>query len=137
MSSAPQPLYPLHESIVDRIDPEYAAYYSKHIINQHPVHLQPLHVSRASGILLPGASSLQTVASIKDYSFKRLTSNGPDIVVRVFTPLGDPPQDGHGWPVCLYLHGGGWVLGNIDTENVVCSHLCSRAKTVVVTVDYR
>ncbi|KAM7205145.1 triacylglycerol lipase [Naviculisporaceae sp. PSN 640] len=135
----PPAAYPLHESIVDRIDPQYAAYYNEHLINQQPVHFQPLHISRASGILLPGASPLQPVASIKDYTIPRTdpSARDPELLVRVFTPLGNTPQDGRGWPVCLYFHGGGFVLGNIDTENVVCSHLCSRAKTVVVTVEYR
>lgn len=37
----------------------------------------------------------------------------------------------------IYLHGGGWVLGNIDTENTVSTNLCGRAGYVVISVDYR
>lgn len=29
------------------------------------------------------------------------------------------------------------MLGNIDTENAVCTNICSRAGCVVITVDYR
>lgn len=55
--------------------------------------------------------------------------------VRVFVPPGAPPASG--WPVFLWYHGGGWVLGNIDTENSLCTNLCAHANCVVVTTDYR
>ncbi|CVK84584.1 related to lipase 2 [Fusarium proliferatum] len=130
-----QPPYPLHESVLDRIDPEYAAFYNKHIFDKQQVHLQPVEASRSSGILIPGSGPLQPVASTIDYAIKRKESEGPDVKVRCFTPIGDKPEQG--WPVCIYYHGGGWVLGTIDTENVIASHLCARGKCVVVAVDYR
>jgi acetyl esterase/lipase len=130
-----QPPYPLHESVVNRIDPEYAAFYNKHIIDKQQVHLQPVEASRTSGVLIPGSGPLQPVASTVDYAVKRKESEGPDVNVRCFTPEGDKPANG--WPVCIYYHGGGWVLGTIATENVIASHLCSRGKCVVVAVDYR
>ncbi|ENH75726.1 hypothetical protein FOC1_g10003885 [Fusarium oxysporum f. sp. cubense race 1] len=130
-----QPPYPLHESVLDRIDPEYAAFYNKHIIDKQQVHLQPVEASRSSGILIPGSGPLQPVASTIDYAIRRKESEGPDVKVRCFTPIGDKPENG--WPVCIYYHGGGWVLGTIDTENVIASHLCARGKGVVVAVDYR
>lgn len=37
----------------------------------------------------------------------------------------------------MYFHGGGWVIGNIDTENAVCTSICARGKCVVISVDYR
>jgi acetyl esterase/lipase len=37
----------------------------------------------------------------------------------------------------LYYHGGGWVLGTIDTENAVCTNMCVRSNSVVITTDYR
>lgn len=75
------------------------------------------------------------VAKTVDYTFPRVESKGPDIQVRSFTPEGEEPSAG--WPVLVYFHGGGWVLGNIDTENVVATNLCSRANCVVVSVNYR
>ena len=135
-TSHPQPPHPLHKSIIDLLDPEFAAFYNQYIINLQPPHLQPLELSRAlGGTLLPGASPLQPVAGIADYTFPRVESNGPDVKVRAFTPLGDKPPAG--WPACLYFHGGGWVLGNIDSESAIVSNLCARGKSVVVTVDYR
>ncbi|KAF4426163.1 triacylglycerol lipase, partial [Fusarium austroafricanum] len=91
-----QPPYPLHESVVNRINPEYAAFYNKHIINNQQVHLQPVSASRSSGILIPGAGPLQSVASTVDYAIKRQESEGPDVNVRCFTPHGEKPENG--WP---------------------------------------
>ncbi|KAK6207105.1 hypothetical protein LQW54_007534 [Pestalotiopsis sp. IQ-011] len=135
MAGKTQPPYPLHESTKGRIDEEYAAFYNKHIFDKQQVHLQPVEASRSSGILIPGAGPLQPVASTADHSITRKESQGPDVKVRCFTPEGEKPAAG--WPVCIYFHGGGWVLGTIDTENVIATNLCSRAKCVVVSVDYR
>ncbi|KAF4632972.1 hypothetical protein G7Y89_g5151 [Cudoniella acicularis] len=133
--SGPQPPYPLHESIKDKLDPVYAAFYNKHIIHQQQVHLQPVYASRTSGILIPGGGPQLLVGKKEDILIRRRETKGPDILVRVFTPEGEKPRNG--WPLMVYYHGGGWVLGNIETENTVCSHLCNRARCVVVTVDYR
>jgi acetyl esterase len=40
-------------------------------------------------------------------------------------------------PVVLFFHGGGWVLGDLDTHDALCRRLCSLAQCVVVSVDYR
>jgi hypothetical protein len=134
----PQPPYPLHESVRDKLHPEYVAFYNEYIINRQQVHLQPVAASRTSGILIPGGGPVLEVGKTEDLHIKRKeteTETGQDVPVRVFTPTGDKPEGG--WPVFLYFHGGGWVLGNIDTENTVCSNVCVRARCVVVTVDYR
>ncbi|KAJ6011657.1 hypothetical protein N7451_003069 [Penicillium sp. IBT 35674x] len=130
-----QPPYPLHESVRDLLDPEYVAFYNQHVINNQQVHLQPVAASRTSGVLIPGAGPMLEVGKTHDLTIARRETDGPPVAVRCFTPKGEVPAGG--WPVMLYFHGGGWVLGNIDTENVVCSNLCVRGNCVVVTVDYR
>lgn len=135
ISATPQPPYPLHPSVRSRIAPDYAEFYYKHLVNKQQVHLQPVEASRTGGTLIPGAGPKAPVARSTDFMIPRQETKGPDILVRAFTPRGVKPTDG--WPVCVYFHGGGWVLGNIDTENVIATNLCERAKCVVVTVDYR
>ncbi|MFB5083163.1 alpha/beta hydrolase, partial [Symbiobacterium thermophilum] len=54
------------------------------------------------------------------------------IPVRIYTPAGEGP-----FPVLLYFHGGGWVLGSPDTVHATCALLANRAGAVVVSVDYR
>ena len=37
----------------------------------------------------------------------------------------------------LYVHGGGFVIGDLETHDKVCRTLCHEAAAVVVAVDYR
>ncbi|CRG83565.1 hypothetical protein PISL3812_00918 [Talaromyces islandicus] len=135
-----EPPYPLHPSVAARVHPEYAAFYNKYIINMQQVHLQPVSASRVGGVIIPGGGPILPVGKTEDFLIDRVATAtaaagaGP-VKLRVFTPEGSPPETG--WSVFLYFHGGGWVLGNIDTENTVCSNVCQRAGVVVVSVDYR
>lgn len=54
---------------------------------------------------------------------------------RIYRPDGERPAGG--WPTLVYLHGGGFVIGDLDTHDQTCRHLCAGAETVVVSVDYR
>ncbi|OLS35556.1 alpha/beta hydrolase fold domain-containing protein [Bacillus sp. MRMR6] len=58
--------------------------------------------------------------------------DGGEIPVRIYTPEGEGP-----FPALVYYHGGGWVIGNLDTVDVPCRMLANRAGCVVVSVDYR
>ncbi|WP_193609713.1 alpha/beta hydrolase fold domain-containing protein [Nocardioides lijunqiniae] len=55
-----------------------------------------------------------------------------DLPARTYRPEGDGP-----WPTMLYLHGGGFVIGDLDTHDQLCRRLCAGAETVVVSVAYR
>jgi acetyl esterase len=62
------------------------------------------------------------------------TIPGPDgaIPVRVYTPGVHGP-----YPAAIYFHGGGWVIGDIDTHDPVCRALANAAGCVVISVGYR
>lgn len=55
-----------------------------------------------------------------------------DIPVRIYRPRGQDLLPG-----VIYLHGGGWVLGSIETHDDLCAELAEGAQAVVVAVDYR
>ncbi|MER2107578.1 MAG: alpha/beta hydrolase [Solibacillus sp.] len=57
---------------------------------------------------------------------------GGEIPVRIYTPEGEGP-----FPSLVFYHGGGWVIGDLDTVDVPCRLLTNRANCVVVSVDYR
>ncbi len=40
-------------------------------------------------------------------------------------------------PVCVFMHGGGWVLGNLDTHNGLCGDIALHSGMDVIAVDYR
>ena len=75
------------------------------------------------------------MASIKDYSVSRTVTEGPNVAVRVYTPTSKATTSGY--PVLLYFHGGGWVLGDISTEANVCTRFAETAGCIVISVDYR
>ena len=39
-------------------------------------------------------------------------------------------------PIMIYFHGGGWVLGNLDTHDQVCSILVNKGKYDLISVEY-
>jgi acetyl esterase len=55
-----------------------------------------------------------------------------EIPIRVYWPLESGPL-----PVLVYYHGGGWVIGDLDTNDNICRLLSKGASAVVVSVDYR
>ncbi|MEW4529074.1 alpha/beta hydrolase [Maioricimonas sp. JC845] len=42
-----------------------------------------------------------------------------------------------GSPLILFFHGGGWVLGSLDTHDPVARRICNAAGATVLSVDYR
>ena len=132
----PQPPYPLHPSVANRLAGQYVTFYNNFIQHLQQSHYQPIAASRLGGKIIAGSSRSIPVGKIQDLSICRKESTGSDgVPIRCFIPAGEPPSTG--WPVMLYFHGGGFVLGGIDTENPVCTNLCMRASSVVITTDYR
>jgi acetyl esterase/lipase len=68
------------------------------------------------------------------YSVEDRHIPGPagDIPIRVYTPAGRNSQG-----ALVFFHGGGWVLGGLDSHDAVCRKLANGAGCVVVSVDYR
>ncbi|HEY4069822.1 MAG TPA: alpha/beta hydrolase [Burkholderiaceae bacterium] len=66
-----------------------------------------------------------------------LLADGPNgtIPLRLYRPLGG--HDQAALPVLVYFHGGGWVIGDLDTHDTLCRELSNGAGCAVVAVDYR
>lgn len=69
------------------------------------------------------------VASVRELS---IAGPASDLTLRAYTPPSQGP-----WPTLLYVHGGGFLMGDLDTHDTVCRTLCQMADTLVVAVDYR
>ena len=72
------------------------------------------------------------VALVRD-----LQADGPHgaIPLRLYRPVGAP--DSALLPILVYYHGGGWVIGDLDTHDTLCRELANGAGCAVVAVDYR
>lgn len=80
------------------------------------------HASSSDPMLAKG------VASIKNMEISGM--NGP-FGIRIYTPNTKAP-----YPVFLFFHGGGWVLGSIDDYDSFCQEFCRKVGCLVVSVDY-
>lgn len=59
-------------------------------------------------------------------------SKDEEIKCRVYIPEGQGP-----FPIFIYYHGGGWVLGDIEVMDASCRMLANRTASIVVSVNYR
>ena len=98
------------------------------------IHTLPVAEARAlyrdrRGLTQPAAPD---VAKIQD-----LQASGPhgSIPLRLVRPAGS--DDAAVLPVLVYYHGGGWVIGDLDTHDTLCRELANGAGCAVISVDYR
>ena len=73
-----------------------------------------------------------SVAATHDHVLKH---KGVDIAVREYRPLGSQAHDR--LPALLYFHGGGWVVGDLESHEAHAIRLANRAGVVVMNVEYR
>jgi len=73
-----------------------------------------------------------TPAPIAGAEDRGVPGPGGAVPVRIYRPDAAGTR-----PAVLYFHGGGHVLGNLDTHDVVARNLCGGSQAVVVSVDYR
>ena len=55
---------------------------------------------------------------------------------RIYTPNKLRQTDGLA-PCLVFFHGGGWVIGDLDTHDVVCRKLADEGRLIVISIDYR
>ena len=71
-----------------------------------------------------------------------LQATGPHgpIPLRLYRPMtaaGTLASSAKALPVLVYFHGGGWVIGDLDTHDTLCRELANASGAAVVAVDYR
>ena len=68
---------------------------------------------------------------------RNLAAEGPvgEIPLRLYRPAGVP--DTKPLPVYVYFHGGGWVIGDLESHDVLCRQLTAESGACVIAVDYR
>jgi acetyl esterase len=96
-----------------------------------PLDEQTPELLREGYAALSGMGTVEDVASVTD---RAVPGPAGDLPVRIYRP---EAVTGQAAPGLVYFHGGGWVIGNVDTHDNVCRALANAAGIVVVSVDYR
>jgi acetyl esterase len=92
--------------------------------------LSPSEAREASAAFVELAGPGEEVASVEN---RTIPGPAGPIPVRIYTPAaGTAPR-----PALVYFHGGGWVIGDLETTDAICRAVANRAACVVVSVDYR
>ena len=107
------------------------------IDNIHRAGRPPLHamtVAQARAFYEAGAPLLDLPAPPvgRLESLRLKARDGHLMAARLYAPA-DLPRP----PVLLYLHGGGFTVGSLDTHDVLCRQLCLLGRCAVVSLDYR
>jgi acetyl esterase len=112
------------------LDPQARVYLDKLASLKLPdFHTMPPTEARCLFKAMRGlAGKPDPIASTED----RRTPDG--IPLRVYRPLGSGSEP---LPVLVFFHGGGWVLGDIETVDNLCRRLANASGCSVVSVDYR
>ncbi len=92
--------------------------------------LQPPQCRQAiNGLMRMMPPSSAVLAQVRD---THIAGPAGEIGLRIYTPVGAGP-----FPILMYFHGGGFVIGDLDTFDTLCRETCAGAGVVVVSVDYR
>ena len=85
---------------------------------------------RALCVDLRDPSLLPEMADVED---RTIPGPAGEIAIRIYRPITDKPA----LPTVAFFHGGGWVIGDLDTHELTCRTIATACETVVVSVDYR
>ncbi|GAB2887477.1 alpha/beta hydrolase [Uliginosibacterium flavum] len=108
-----------------------------HRIDAPRLHELPVEVARRSFYKLMYAyrEEPEAVASAVDIEISRREHAGGALPARLYRPAGTSPETV--LPVMLWLHGGGWVLGDLESYDPWCRALANACGIAVLALDYR
>ncbi len=97
-----------------------------------PLHTLPVPQARHSYRMAVGVGSVPPVPLPRVENFSIPGAGGHAIPARLWAATNDP-----GLPVLLYLHGGGFVIGDLDTCDAMCRSVAAQSDVAVLAIDYR
>ncbi len=83
--------------------------------------------SAANAVYCHATPALDSVANLM------MPGPASNLPLRLYRPRGTSASA----PALVYLHGGGWVVGDLDSHDHLCRYLAASAGVVVIAVDYR
>ena len=93
--------------------------------------LEELELTEARIAFERSVKLLSEAENLVNTEDRYIKGSNDEMKIRIYTP------DKEGTlPVLVYFHGGGWVIGNIETHNALCHSLSHLAECKVISVDY-
>ena len=74
------------------------------------------------------------ISDVEDLSVKGTLG---DIPIRKYFNSSTSDPKNKTSPLIIYFHGGGFVMGDLESHDLVCRHLCKEAKATIIAVDYK
>jgi acetyl esterase len=98
--------------------------------------LEDVSISRGRRMVVSSArvaGGTQPIGAVTD---RTIDGPGGPLSLRFYTPRGRSVLTGRS-PALMFLHGGGWIYGDLDSHDAACRYLAEEAQVRVVAVDYR
>ncbi|KKB38692.1 alpha/beta hydrolase [Bacillus thermotolerans] len=112
------------------LDPQAKAYLEAFYQGPLLQSMEPQAVRDLFAQMPPVEIELAPLAKVEDRQIP--VGENEEIGIRVYTPEGQGP-----FPIFVYYHGGGWVIGDLETVDASCREIANQTNSVVVSVDYR
>jgi len=113
------PLDPTVQRLLDAVPKDLPPYDS----------MTPPEARAAAAARRIAVTTIEEVALVED---RTISGESAPVRVRIYRPGGTGAL-----PVVVYMHGGGWVFGDLETVDPLCRELANAATCVVVSVGYR
>ncbi|KAI1091937.1 alpha/beta hydrolase fold protein [Rostrohypoxylon terebratum] len=145
-NDVPSIVNPLHPSVVDKVDPIFAEIYNRYQAPQLRADQVPYEIyntDRPKYTFPTNKVCAEAPEVASDTIYKIPVSDPPgEIAVQVYVPTPDAIASGgleHGGllPAYVNYHGGGFVIGGLESDVSFCRNVCQRAGIIIVNVDYR
>jgi len=115
------------------VDPEIAGVLALLAAVDQPMHLMtPQQARKSFAALVVGGRRPEDVIQLKSVEDRTVPGAAGDLPARVYRPDELGPL-----PTVVLLHGGGWVIGDIETHDNTARQIARDARAVVVSVAYR
>jgi acetyl esterase len=113
------------------LDPQAQAFLAQlAAANAPPLH--ELTVEQARQVIVELFGTKEQLAPVGVVEERQIPGAAGDLPARIYTPQGRGP-----FPVLVYFHGGGWVIGNLEAYDATCRALANAAGCIVVAMEYR
>ena len=99
---------------------------SPEIYSLTPIELRAM---RAAMACTPTEHQVE-IRSIRDISFRK---NDRSIKIRTYKDVNKNKKT----PLIIFFHGGGFVMGDLESHDLLCRHICKKTKSTLIAIDYR